>query len=129
MPCIAGNYSPAVGVLLQVAILPPQLTAIRTQQQPSSPQNLIMFAGLVDTGASVTCISKNVVQTVGLQLGSPARRERTIGFGAASVASPSVRDQGPRSIYFVEVRDASRQALPLDPLPQMGRPRWRRSLA
>jgi hypothetical protein len=26
-----------------------------------------MFAGLLDTGASVTCVSKNVVQAVGLQ--------------------------------------------------------------
>jgi hypothetical protein len=66
MPCVAGNYNPAVGVILQVAILPPsQLTAVRTQ--PSAPHNLTMFAGLVDTGASVTCISNNVVQAIGLQ--------------------------------------------------------------
>jgi hypothetical protein len=68
MPCLAGNYNPAVGVLLQVAILPQsQLTTLRTQQQPPPSQNLTMFAGLVDTGASVTCISRNVVQTIGLQ--------------------------------------------------------------
>jgi hypothetical protein len=68
MPCVAGNYNPAVGVILQVAILPQsQLTALRTQQQQSPPQNLTMFPGLLDTGASTTCISKNVVQTIGLQ--------------------------------------------------------------
>jgi hypothetical protein len=70
MPCIAGNYNPAVGVILQVAILPQaQLTALQAsaQQPPQSLPNVIMFAGLLDTGASVTCISSNVVQTVGLQ--------------------------------------------------------------
>jgi len=67
MPCVAGNYNPAVGVIVQVAILPhSQLTTVRAQPQ-SPPQNLTFFAGLVDTGASVTCISNNVVQTVGLQ--------------------------------------------------------------
>jgi Aspartyl protease len=84
MPCIAGNYNPAVGVILQVAILPSsQLTAIRTQQQqPPAPQNLIMFAGLLDTGASVTCISKNVVQTIGLQ---PSGKTSMSGSTGASV--------------------------------------------
>jgi hypothetical protein len=67
MPCVAGNYNPAVGVLVQVAILPQsQLAALRVPQQ-SPPQNLTMFTALVDTGASVTCISRNVVQTIGLQ--------------------------------------------------------------
>jgi hypothetical protein len=58
------------------------LAAVRAQQQPSSPQNLIMFAGLVDTGASVTCISKNVVQTVGLQ---PSGKTSMSGSTGASV--------------------------------------------
>jgi hypothetical protein len=69
MPCIAGNYNPAVGVIVQVAILPQaQLATLQASAQPlQSPPNLVMFAGLLDTGASVTCISNNVVQTVGLQ--------------------------------------------------------------
>ena len=84
MPCIAGNYNPAVGVLLQVAILPPsQLAAVSAQQQqPSTLQNLTMFNGLVDTGASATCISKNVVQTVGLQ---PSGKTSMGGSTGASV--------------------------------------------
>jgi hypothetical protein len=68
MPCLAGNYNPAVGVLLQVAILPqPQFETLHISQQQQSPPNLTMFAALLDTGASITCISKNVVQTIGLQ--------------------------------------------------------------
>jgi hypothetical protein len=64
MPSIAGNYNPAVGVILQVAILPQsQWSAARTQ----APQNLTLFAALLDTGASATCISKNVIQNIGLQ--------------------------------------------------------------
>jgi hypothetical protein len=82
MPCLAGNYNPAVGVILQVAILPPsQLTAVRTQHQPSTPQNLTMFAGLLDTGASVTCISKNVVQTIGLQPSGKTNMSGSTGQG------------------------------------------------
>jgi len=69
MPCLAGNYNPAVGVLVHVAILPhSQLAALQVPQAPQSiaPPNLTMFAALLDTGASVTCISNNVVQTLGL---------------------------------------------------------------
>ena len=33
----------------------------------STPANLNMFPALVDTGASVTCISSNVIQRLGLQ--------------------------------------------------------------
>src|ERR1700739_4532614 len=68
MPCLAGNYNPAVGVILQVGILPPsQLGAFQgPQQQGVQPPQLSMFAGLLDTGASVTCVSRNVVQSLAL---------------------------------------------------------------
>ncbi|HXW27230.1 MAG TPA: aspartyl protease family protein [Xanthobacteraceae bacterium] len=67
MPCLSGNYDPAVGILLQVGILPAsELTAIQAGQGVTPLQNLAMFMGLVDTGASVTCISNNVVKMVGL---------------------------------------------------------------
>jgi hypothetical protein len=68
MPCISGNYNPAVGIIVQVAILPQsQLSALQTSTPPASAPNITMFAALLDTGASVTCISKNVVQALGLQ--------------------------------------------------------------
>ena len=68
MPCLAGNYNPAVGVILQVGILSPtHLASFQTPPQPGQqPPNLSMFAALLDTGASVTCVSKNVVQALGL---------------------------------------------------------------
>lgn len=70
MPCLAGNYNPAVGIILQVAILPQtQVAALQTAPThpgPSPLPNLTMFAALLDTGASVTCISKNVVQSLAL---------------------------------------------------------------
>jgi hypothetical protein len=68
MPCVAGNYNPTVGIILQVAILQQnQLAALRSPPAlQSTLPNLTMFAALLDTGASVSCISKNVVHAVGL---------------------------------------------------------------
>jgi hypothetical protein len=69
MPCVAGNYNPAVGVILQTAVLPQsQFVTLQAPRLPqSSLPNLTMFGALVDTGASVTCISRNVVQALNLQ--------------------------------------------------------------
>jgi hypothetical protein len=67
MPCVAGNYNPAVGVILQAAILPPSQLSSFQASPPQTPPNLLMFAALLDTGASVTCISTKVIQTLGLQ--------------------------------------------------------------
>lgn len=72
MPCLAGNYSPAVGILVQVAILRQhEIAALQPSSKTTAPGaapdlNLTMFAGLVDTGASTTCISKNVADAIGL---------------------------------------------------------------
>jgi hypothetical protein len=68
MPCLAGNYNRAVGVIVQVAVLPQaQLAVLQSPPTGQTPPNLTMFAALLDTGASVTCISKNVVQSLSLQ--------------------------------------------------------------
>ena len=71
MPSLAGNYNPAVGVILQVAIFDPtqiaSFSAALPQQGAQNIPNLMLFAALLDTGASVTCISNNVVQKLGLQ--------------------------------------------------------------
>ena len=71
MPCIAGNYNPAVGIIQQVAIFPQsQFAAIQAPPSVQGSQpipNLTMFAALLDTGASTTCISRNVVNAIGLQ--------------------------------------------------------------
>src|SRR5262249_26256038 len=108
MPCVAGNYNPAVGVILQVAILPQsQLAALRTQQQQSPPQNLPMFAGLLDTGASTTCISKNVVQTIGLQPSgktsmSVDQYTFVVGFMFAAQQSPTGAISGQLFAHLVQ---------------------------
>jgi hypothetical protein len=79
MPSLAGNYNPAVGVILQVAIFDPaQVAAIGTQQAAQNA-NLTLFAALLDTGASVTCISNNVVQKLGLQPSGKTRMSGSTG--------------------------------------------------
>lgn len=61
MPCHSGQYDPAVGVLLRVAVLP----GGTTEQQPVGEAPL--FSGLLDTGADVTCISKKVASMLELK--------------------------------------------------------------
>jgi hypothetical protein len=67
MPSLAGNYNPAVGVIIQVAIFGPSQVATVSAHQALQNSNLALFAALLDTGASVTCISSNVIQKLGLQ--------------------------------------------------------------
>jgi Aspartyl protease len=66
MPCIATQFDPRVGPLIQIAILPPQPTLV-AGHQATAGQSLHLFMALVDTGASCTCISSKVVADVGLQ--------------------------------------------------------------
>ena len=65
MPSVSITYNPSVGPLIQVAIWAPNY---RPAQPPSSasPLQMNMYAALVDTGASCTCISQKVIQDVGL---------------------------------------------------------------
>jgi len=72
MPCLSGNYDRAAGILVNVGILPhQQFAAIQQAGLAASPQTplgqLPIFTGLLDTGASVTCISDKVIKAVGLQ--------------------------------------------------------------
>jgi hypothetical protein len=71
MPLVAGNYNPAAGVLVNVGILPQsQFSALQTKStgsSPTNPANITAFPALLDTGASVTCISDKVIKTLGLQ--------------------------------------------------------------
>jgi hypothetical protein len=63
MPCLSGRYDPGIGPLINVGVLPP---GILTPATAASTQ-ITAFPALIDTGATVTCISPNVAQTVGLQ--------------------------------------------------------------
>ena len=63
MPCLSGQFDPTIGVLINVIVLPPGLLV------PGRPLTVpfTAFPALVDTGASMTCISPQVVQAVGVQ--------------------------------------------------------------
>lgn len=62
MPCIAGQYNPSVGPVIQVAIIKP------TDERVVFDGNadLRMYQALIDTGASNTCISTKVAEDLGL---------------------------------------------------------------
>jgi len=63
MPSLSGQFNPNAGVLLNIVVLPPNVYG------PGStiPSSFLSFPALIDTGASMTCISRQVVQAVGLQ--------------------------------------------------------------
>ena len=63
MPCLSGRFDPRTGPLINVGVL-----ASGTLRPASAqPTQVPAFPSLIDTGASLTCISPNVAQTVGLQ--------------------------------------------------------------
>uniref|UniRef100_A0A7V4G6J4 Peptidase A2 domain-containing protein n=1 Tax=Desulfobacca acetoxidans TaxID=60893 RepID=A0A7V4G6J4_9BACT len=59
MPCLSGKFNPAIGILINIGVLPAN-TATPTITQ------FHMFPALLDTGASITCISLSVVQALNL---------------------------------------------------------------
>lgn len=62
MPCLSGTYQPGIGPLINLGVAKPGTFV------PNQPiKALTTFPALIDTGASATCISPNVAQTVGLQ--------------------------------------------------------------
>lgn len=67
MPCLSGNYNPAVGVLVQVPVLDiSQLQAVQHGGGATAQSSLALFMAMLDTGASCTCISNNVIKALGL---------------------------------------------------------------
>jgi hypothetical protein len=67
MPCLAGTISLA-GMLVQVPIFRDKdhVLQFSTITTGSTPPSLAMYAALIDTGASATCISPKVVSDLGL---------------------------------------------------------------
>jgi gag-polyprotein putative aspartyl protease len=63
MPSLSGQFNPNIGVLLNINVLPHGLYRPGT----TLPSSIPSFLALIDTGASMTCISRQVVQAVGLQ--------------------------------------------------------------
>jgi len=60
MPCLSGKFDPAIGPLINIAVL------LANTATPTIGQ-LTVYPALLDTGASVTCISQSVVQALNLQ--------------------------------------------------------------
>jgi hypothetical protein len=86
MPCLSGSFNPAIGLLINVGILP--AGTLRPGSAPPIPLNT--FPALVDTGATVTCIAPSVVQHLGLQ---------PIGMRAMVSATQTI----PVPIYLVDL--------------------------
>ena len=69
MPCLSVSFVPAVGPLLQLAILPPGFEPPAPSNpvgQPGSPVSLKRYMALLDMGASCTCISAKVISDCSL---------------------------------------------------------------
>ncbi|HBI24949.1 MAG: hypothetical protein A2Y48_00145 [Nitrospirae bacterium RIFCSPLOW2_12_42_9] len=61
MPCLSGKFDLSIGPLINIGVIPAGVFT------PSFSGQVTTFPALIDTGASITCISQGVVQTVGLQ--------------------------------------------------------------
>ncbi len=59
MPCLISQFDPAIGPTINVGVLPAGTQVSGSVQVPG-------FVGLIDTGASMTCISPVVARQVGL---------------------------------------------------------------
>lgn len=61
MPCVSGRYHRGVGVIIDVVIIDP-----RAAPTASPKPNMRFYRGLLDTGATCTCISTRTAEEVGL---------------------------------------------------------------
>lgn len=63
MPCLSSRFDASIGPLINIFVTP---VGILTPDATASGK-IVAFPALIDTGASNTCISLTVAQTVGLQ--------------------------------------------------------------
>ena len=56
MPCIAGQYDPAIGLLINILIF-----SVDNKPKGGHLKNPPIYKALIDTGASCTCISPKVI--------------------------------------------------------------------
>ena len=64
MPCITIQFNPAIGPLINLGIAQPG--AVKTAAAEGKPPAFEGCQALVDTGASVTCISREIAQKLEL---------------------------------------------------------------
>jgi hypothetical protein len=86
MPSLSGRYDVSIGPLVNVIVAP--IGIIIPGAPPAAPVN--GFPALIDTGASSTCISPIVVQTVNLQ---------PVGMQPMTSATQSI----PVNVYLVDL--------------------------
>jgi len=65
MPCLSGQFNPAIGILINIGVLLPGTSSVLAANPGARP--LTPFIGLIDTGASHTCIAPSIVQALNLQ--------------------------------------------------------------
>lgn len=85
MPCISGRFDPVIGPIINVVIAP-----AGTFAPTVIPTARGVFPGLIDTGASATCISPGIAQSVGL---------KPMGMRPMTSATESV----PVNVYLVDL--------------------------
>jgi len=86
MPCLSGRFDPGIGPLINLGVLP---TGVLEPGASLSAQ-ISTFPALLDTGATITCVSPRVAQTIGLQ---------AIGMRPMISATHSV----PVNVYLVDL--------------------------
>jgi Aspartyl protease len=86
MPCLSGKFDVGIGPLINIGVL--QAGTLTPLAVPIS--QVTAFPALIDTGASATCISSTVAQSVGLQ---------PIGMRPMTSATHSV----PVNVYLVDL--------------------------
>jgi hypothetical protein len=63
MPCLSGKYDPAIGAIINIGVIQ---AGIITPGVKSAGE-IKIFPALLDTGATVTCISPEVARVLGIQ--------------------------------------------------------------
>lgn len=66
MPCLTVSYNPSIGPILQLAIARP--LSLLSSESEKQQRQAIGVTALIDTGASITCISQVVAERAGLQV-------------------------------------------------------------
>ena len=84
MPCLSSSFDPAVGPIINIGVRGPDQSSARPGEQ------LQAFPALIDTGASITCISNAVIQAIGL-----------LPIGMREMVSAT--HQSPVNVYLVDL--------------------------
>ena len=77
MPCLSFLYNAVAGPIIHVAVLPPKPPA-------GGVGNVTLYAALLDTGASATCISADAVRDAGLL---PVGKHSMVGVGGVTATN------------------------------------------